>query len=261
MKAYSINLDQKKIGACFSGGGVKGVAHLGMIKAFEEVGVQFSAVSGTSSGAIVAAFYAAGYPAEELLGIIKSLSLTKLVRPAWSKKGLLNIEQLKPLFYKYLAVDKFEELSIPLTVAAIDLVDGQICYFDTGDLILPLMASCAIPAIFAPVPIDGKMLIDGGMLNNMPVEALVGRMDVTVGFNCNVIQKGCTDFSLKKNLERSLLLAVNVNVQHSQRYCDWYLEAPQLAGYSPLKLEGLDDIFEIGYRYAKDFLRQQELNA
>jgi NTE family protein len=84
-----------KLGLVLSGGGARGVAHIGVLKAIEEMGVKFSMVSGTSAGSIVGALYAYGYPPDEIFKIIKSMSIFKSVRPAWTWAGLLRMDGLK----------------------------------------------------------------------------------------------------------------------------------------------------------------------
>ncbi|BDC99006.1 patatin-like phospholipase family protein [Persicobacter psychrovividus] len=248
MKNYS------SIGGVFSGGGVRGVAHLGVIKALQARGINFDIVAGTSSGALVACFYAAGVSPDDTLEIFKTLTVRKLLKPAWNRRGLLDLHQLTPLFDQYLPVRTFEALEKPLTICAINMTDGQVKYFQSGDLYAPLMASCALPGIFAPIIIDGKQYVDGGMLNNLPVEAILGRADFIVGSHCNVVKKGDELLTIKKNIERCLLMAVGANVKNSQKWCNWFIEPPLLCDFQALEMKRLDQIFQIGYEYASRYL-------
>ena len=107
-----------KIGLVLSGGGARGVAHIGVIKALEEMGLQFSCVAGTSAGSIIGAMYAYGYKPLHILEIIKEISIFKSVRPAWTWSGLLTMDGMKDLLFKYMPNNSFEKLKIPLTIAA-----------------------------------------------------------------------------------------------------------------------------------------------
>jgi len=163
-----------KIGLTLSGGGVRGVAHLGVIKALEESGFQFARVSGASAGSIIGAFYCNGYSTDEILEIIEKTSLYKLVRPALSWRGLLKLDNAVKGFKTYLPHDSFEGLKTPLHIAATDINKGETKYFHEGPLLKVIQASSSIPVVFDPVNINGSVYIDGGILNNLPVEPLLG---------------------------------------------------------------------------------------
>ena len=174
-----------KIGIALSGGGVRGVAHLGVLKALNENGIFPNRFSGSSAGAIAGALYCSGHSPEEILEIIVKTNYFKFLKPAISWTGILKMDLIPELFVKYLKENSFESLKIPLTIAATDLRRAKVVYFSQGELIKPLMASSCIPGMFDPILIDGHHYIDGGVLNNLPVEPLDGVCDVVIGVNCN----------------------------------------------------------------------------
>ena len=251
-----------KIGLALSGGAARGIAHLGILQAIEELEIEISALSGTSSGAIVAAFYASGMPPRDVLQIIKETKLVKFVRPAISKTGLLKVEKLETLFSRHLPSSSFQELTKKLTVTATDINRGESRYFDTGALVLPILASCCMPVIFDPVVIEGVSYVDGGILNNLPVEPLKAECDVIIGAHCNPVDRDFKVTNAKALMERTFLMAIRNNTLERQQWCDYFIEPPALAKYIGFDVDKSEELFQIGYDYVKqhseDLLRAVE---
>ncbi|HRG10894.1 MAG TPA: patatin-like phospholipase family protein, partial [Cyclobacteriaceae bacterium] len=116
----------------------------------------------------VGALYAAGHKPDRILELVKNLSIFKAVRPAFAWTGLLTLDGLKDVLHKNIPANNFNDLKIPLTVAATDIKNGQIHYFNSGELITAVVASSSIPAIFNPVQLNGHLYVDGGILDNLP---------------------------------------------------------------------------------------------
>lgn len=238
-----------KVGLALSGGGARGIAHLGVIQALNEIGAKVDAVSGTSSGAIMGAFCATDVPPKEVLEIIKSIKWLKFVRPAISKTGLLNVQKLKSLFVRHLPVNSFQETSKKLTINATDISKGETRYFDQGEMIPAILASCCMPVIFDPMVIDGIAYMDGGVLNNLPIEPLQGRCEIIIGSHCNPVDREFTIKNAKTLLERTFLMAIRNNTLQRQELCDVFIEPPALAKYVGSDFNKADEIFKIGYDY------------
>src|ERR1700744_1378223 len=132
----------KKIGLALSGGGIRGVAHLGVMQALTDNNIQFSHISGTSAGAVGAAFFAAGYAPKEILQVIKDAKLLKLLRPAIGSTGLVSILHVSSLIRKYIPHNSFQKLKTRVTIAAVDLGESKLVYFTEGELDLAILASC-----------------------------------------------------------------------------------------------------------------------
>jgi len=241
-----------KIGITLSGGGARGIAHIGVLKALEEIGVEISMISGTSAGSIVGALYSRGYKPEEILSIIQKVSVFKSVKPAWTWVGLLSLAGLKNVFLKYIPENDFEALRIPLTVAATDIKKGEVVYFSQGELIPSLMASCCVPAVFAPVSFEGKLFVDGGVLDNLPVKPIRENCDLLIGSHCNPIGSDFDAKNLRAIIERSLLMAINGNTQKSRELCDVFIEPPDLSRFTGFGLSKAQEIFDIGYQFTKE---------
>lgn len=234
-----------------SGGGARGIAHLGVIQALGEHDIKPTAISGTSAGAIVGAFYASGYTPTEILDIICKTKFFKLLRPALSTSGLLQIDSLGQMFQEYLA-DSFEDLKIPLTINATNLDKGETTFFSEGELIKPILAASCIPAVFKPIKINGHRYVDGGMLNNLPVEPFLNTSHKMIGIHTNPIDHDFQGTNAKVIIERCLLMAISGNIDKRVDKCHYFIEPNLLGKYGSMDTSKAKELFEIGYTYTKE---------
>ncbi len=241
-----------KVGLVLSGGGARGAAHIGVIKALLEIGVKIDMISGTSAGSIVGALFAKGLTPDEMLTAVMGLSLFRSSRPAWAWSGLLTMGGLKVLLTKHFPENDFKALKIPLTVAATEVRLGQIHYFSEGELIPAIVGSCSIPAVFNPVSFGDHLYVDGGLLDNLPVRPIREKCDFVIASHCNHIDTVYDERSLRAIIERSLLLAITANTTASRMQCDVVIEPPKLGKFSSLDMSKGRDIFEAGYKYTKE---------
>ena len=161
---------QPKIGLVLSGGGARGFAHIGVLRVLERHGVEIDALAGTSMGAILAALYAHGYRADDLHELAGTVSWRDVIDLSLSG-GMFKGEKLHQLLSTYLP-PRFEDLGKTLAVTCTDIEAGEEMVYTTGDLITPVRASACLPGAFEPVEYQGRTLADGGILNNLPVDAL-----------------------------------------------------------------------------------------
>lgn len=242
------------VGLALSGGGVRGISHLGVIKALIEAGIKIDKVSGTSAGAIAGAMYCQGYQPEEILRIIVDTNYFKFMRPAISLTGFLKMDSVGNLFKLYLKHDDFAQLQIPLSVAATDIQKGKVRYFSEGELIKPIMASSCIPGMFDPVVIEDRYLVDGGVLNNLPVEPLEGVCDYVIGVNCNHLPEEMNVSNMKKLIERSVIMSMNYNVYSRKEKCDFFIETPDMGRYGVFDIKKAPELYKMGYDYTRKFI-------
>jgi NTE family protein len=240
-----------KIGLVLSGGGARGVAHIGVLKALDEIGIKFSIASGTSAGSIVASLYSYGYKPDEIFDIIKNLSIFKSVSPAWTWAGLLKMDGLEMLLRKHIPENNFSVLKIPLTIAATEIRKGHIHYFTEGELIPAVVSSCSIPAVFNPVNFNGGLYVDGGLLDNLPVQPIRDKCDFVVGSHCNHISPEFDPKNLKVVIERSLLMAISSNTLVSRQMCDVFIEPTRMDRFSSFDIGKAQEIFDFGYQFTK----------
>jgi len=160
------------IGLALSGGGVRGLAHLGVLKVFEEAHIPVDYLAGTSMGGIVSAVYAAGLPIDEAIAFAQRMGLTDIASPPDDWHGLFGHNKLAKLLGELLGSEAltFEDLQIPLSVIATDIETGEMVVFNEGPLIPALLATSAFPIMFTPVRYQGRWFVDGGVLNNFPVD-------------------------------------------------------------------------------------------
>jgi len=158
----------KKIGLVLGGGGARGIAHLGVIKALDERGFEPEAISGCSMGGIIGAMVGAGKPVADIIDAFHKLEARDLL-DFGAMGGLIGGEGIEKLLRKYLP-ETFEDLAVPLTVTAVDVQDGITVVLNKGPLIPALRATSALPGIFSPVDYQNRILVDGGLLNNVPID-------------------------------------------------------------------------------------------
>jgi NTE family protein len=165
---------EPKIGIALSGGGVRGLAHLGVLQVLEKVHVPVHLVAGTSMGGLIGGLYAAGVALEDLVAFGKRVGLMDLASPDRMWRGLFGHDKMGRMLAELLGSPDvtFEDLSIPLAVVAADVESGQTIILDHGPLIPALMATSAFPVVFAPVWHLGRWLVDGGVVNNLPVDVV-----------------------------------------------------------------------------------------
>ncbi len=237
------------IGLALSGGGMRGVAQLGAIKAIEEYNIIPTHIAGTSAGAIVGALYAYGYNWKEILDFFKSIQILNVTKYALGKPGFIDAEKFYPEFKAYIKEDNFNALKKTLFIAATEILKGKLKIFKSGELIKPILASAAFPGVFAPVKIKNLFYIDGGTLNNFPVEQLESHCDAIIGVYVNGYQD-ITMENLKHSynvVERAFKLK-SVQEDHQKfKDCDLIISPKELDIYATFDNKNIDKIFKIGY--------------
>jgi NTE family protein len=161
-----------KIGIALGGGFARGIAHVGVLKVFEEEKIPIDYVAGTSVGAVVGALYCSGVSAKELEEVAAIMKFNSFARFSLSRMGFWSNDRLGVMLQRMLKVHTFEELRIPLAVTATDFVSGDPVIFTSGSLIDPVRASCAYPSFFQPVNVNGRLMIDGLLAHPVPATPL-----------------------------------------------------------------------------------------
>jgi NTE family protein len=189
----SVTIPAMNIGLVLSGGGARCFSHIGGLKALEEKGITPSAIAGSSSGAIIGALYAAGLDADTLYEIVKKLNYADF----WTtgvKGGFISHDGLAELVDSH-APKTFEELKIPLAVTTVDIQSGELIVLQRGLLAPAACASNAFPGLFAPVKHLDRYLMDGGILNNFPIDIIrTMTTDPVIAFDATVSDKRKIDF-------------------------------------------------------------------
>jgi NTE family protein len=162
-----------RIGVALGGGFARAIAHIGVLRVFEEHQIPLHAISGVSAGAIVAAAYASGADTAFIERIAKGMRFRDVARWTVSLMGFAGSERMVPFLGRLLRVTTFEEMKIPLAVVASDITSGDpVVFRDKGDVILPIRASCSYPGLFQPLHSDSACLVDGYVTTEVPVRPL-----------------------------------------------------------------------------------------
>ncbi len=244
-----------KTGIVLSGGGARGFSHLGVLQALNEAGIYPDIISGVSAGAIVGVFYADGYKPTDILKILNGNKRLDYLSFSIPKDGLMEMTGLIKILNRYLHARIFEDLKIPLIVPATDLNNGKINYFSSGELINIIVASSSIPVLFKPVIIDKIEYLDGGIMDNFPVQPLYQKCETLIGSHANpvgYVKKFNNMFSIA---ERTFHLSVASHVIDKKNELDLFIDPPVLHKFNILDPAKGNEIFEIGYNEAKKKLK------
>ena len=258
---------RKKIGLVLGGGGARGFAHIGVLKWIEENKIPIDYVAGTSIGAVIGALHCLGYTAEEIENLAKKTEFKKLFDFTLSRKGLIKGEKIKNYLNQIFKGKKFSDLKKPLFVVAADIKNLEEVIFNRGDLVKAVQASISIPGIFIPVQNKERILVDGGILNNLPIKTLESKNpDYIIAVNLagvKTLQKTYEtavteeDTSKISNLVKTFLGVYNLinltllekNMINSERIL---VISPNLEGIKISSFEKIDEGIKEGYSSAKE---------
>lgn len=244
--------DKVKIGIAFGGGGARGFSHLGAIKAFEEFGIKFDYVAGTSAGSLVGAFYAAGYSFQEMYDVVKTMrvkDIRKNVLPFTPSKldGLINIVKGR------LGDINVQDLPKPFSAVAVDLKSTKEVCISKGNLAKALAGSCAVPGVFQPVEFENMLLADGGLQNTIPA-------DVPRYFGCDYVVSVDVNKSRTYGTDSNKFIDVimcSIRILMKSNAVRGYVNsdvviAPETKRFKATKTDGLDEMIEEGYKATID---------
>ncbi|MEE1923846.1 patatin-like phospholipase family protein [Pseudomonas sp. 148P] len=276
-----------KVGLVLSGGAARGLAHIGVLKALEEQGVKIDAIAGTSMGAVIGGLYASGYRVEELEKLARTIDWQQALSDAPPRKdvpfrrkqddrdflvkqkisfrddgslglplGVIQGQNLALLLESLLAhtsdTRDFNKLPIPFRAVATDIASGEKVVFSRGHLPQVIRASMSIPAVFAPVELDGRLLVDGGMVDNIPLD-IVREMGVDVAIVVDIgtplrnrKQLGTVVDVLNQSI--TLMTRRNSEEQLAALHRDDILIQPPLASISATDFGRAEEMMEAGYR-------------
>lgn len=236
-----------KFGLVLSGGGTRGFAHLGVIAALQEMGIDIDIISGVSAGAIVGAFIAAGKSPEDVLKIFKKgwfFQYTKIHLPV---DGLLKLDGVKEVIEKELPVKKIEDLKIPFHICVSNLNKGTVEYRNKGPLGDTVLASSSIPVLFAPVSLGRYLYVDGGLMDNIPTEPIAKDCENLIVSNISPINPKAKLKNLMQIATRTVYMSVNVKSEQVKKEASFYIEPKGIDEYDIFLRKHADDLFQLGY--------------
>lgn len=245
-------------GLALSGGVTRCFAQIGVLQALEEKGIRPGIISAVSAGAIIGALYADGHTPRQILEELTSNRLMSYLRFSLRRRGIVQMAGFEKILRGLLSTNRLEELKIPLLVFAVNLNTAQFTCFEKGELVKTVVASSSLPVIFPPVKIGPHYFVDGGVINNFPVDPLVGRCRTLIGVNVNPIgpvEKVGGPMKIFGRVYRILVRSHNLgrDVQ-----CNYLIEPRELIGHGLMEMSKAHELFEIGYndaiRVLKDHL-------
>lgn len=237
------------LGLVLSGGGARGIAHIGVVDALREHGIEPAYIAGSSSGAIIGALTAAGHDTATMLEFFQKASPFRFSVMTMRKAGLLDTAKVVDSFREYFP-DSFEELNLRLFLTGTDIINARLKIFESGPLIPAILASCSLPMVFTPTEVEGRWYVDGGVINNFPVEPLRGRCDVIVGHYASPLRSVTWD-DLNGVLavpERALEVGMWFASKEKFHQCDVLVRCPDLIRFSLFDTRNHREIFEMGRR-------------
>ncbi|MFI3327989.1 MAG: patatin-like phospholipase family protein [Rikenellaceae bacterium] len=244
----------RRVGVCFSGGAALGLAHVGVIRALEERGIEPQVVSGASMGAIVGALYAQGYGYSDMVEIIaeyKFYNMINFVKPSITlSRGLISHDKVEEALLKLIPHNTFEGLKREFHLSVTDISVPEWSIESRGELVKYILASMSIPMIFNPVVVDGRTLVDGGVMNNLPVEPLVDAGCYIIGADVQNIPPITDDISHSVMAKRYYGAMMNEIQKPRVAQCDKYISFPELSKYEIYDFSSYKELIEIGYKEA-----------
>lgn len=285
--AESESIDRPEIGLVLSGGGAKGLAHIGVLKVLEEAGIKPDYITGTSMGSVIGALYSLGYSSEQLKEITLNADWDALITDEISRtnlsfeekegngkyagafpiqegkiglpKGLVSGQNISTLLSRLTfpvhAIEDFTQLPVPFKCVATDIETGEAVVLDSGYLPDALRASMSIPSMFTPVEINDRLLVDGGVVRNLPAsDANAMGADIIIGVDVTTELYDREELnSLVKVMEQTINFMSTKEVMKQRKLCD-ILIIPDMDGYSILSFDDADSIITRGERAARKML-------
>ena len=240
----------KSIGLILSGGGARAAAHIGVLQALNENGIHPTHVSGASAGALIGALYCSGYTPMEILKLSLDHEYLKIFRIGFMNKRLTDMTRLKEFLHIHIPDDDFKKLHIPLFISVSNLNSGMFEIKSEEKLIECIAASCAIPLLFKPININGNDYVDGGVLNNLPVEPLQNICNKIIGVSVCAHEPRPKIRGVKEIAERCLQLAIWNTMSERILKCNIAIEIEEAFSYSIFSMKKSEKLFEIGYKTA-----------
>lgn len=237
----------QKFGLVLSGGGARGAAHVGVLQALNENGIFPDAISGASSGALIGALYCQGLSPLKILEISKSDDFLKIFKLSMLPNDWNRLARLRELLLQYIPVDNFDALRIPLSVCVTNLNKGKSEYVESGELIDYVLASCAVPIIFKSIVIQGNTYVDGGVLNNLPIEPLEKENMKVMGVSICPHQEMESIVGMRAISERIFHMTIWNNIANRLKQCDIALEIAESYKFSMFNTTHSDELYQIGY--------------
>lgn len=244
-----------KIGLALGGGGARGIAHIGVIKALEAKQVPIEFISGTSIGALIGAYYAFGKSGDEIAQLIPELNFRKILNLTIPRKGFVSTEKIKKMILRDLGDVNVEQAKIPLAIVATDVKTGEQFVFKKGPLVTAVCASVCVPGIFIPIEYQGRTLVDGGLTENVPISALEEMgAGLTLAVDLNAVRKYPEPDDIISILGNSMDIAIDRRTREQLEEADFVISM-DLSRFTRLDNSQVSgELVDVGYDYTEEVI-------
>lgn len=256
MRSFFSIFKNKKIGLALGGGAIWGMAHIGVLKAIEKLEIPIYCISGTSAGSIAGVFYAAGLTPLQIERIALSTHWSSLAKPSIPIKGIFSTEPMEDFLKKYLIHLNIQDLKMPFSAVAVDALEAKEIIFKEGYIPTAIRSSCAIPGIFRPIEQGDMMLIDGGIMDNVPVTPVKDLgCDLVIAVNLTPEFSTWKPRSTAELILKSFLIAQYANSRRAMVKADVVIDI-NTKKISPADLKNSKELIDLGYKTAMDVLEK-----
>lgn len=252
-----LNPFNTNIGLALGGGAAKGIAHIGVLKAFEEENIEIFCLSGASVGALIAAYAAFGKKSDEIMRVGRELSFSKVANFTLKKRGMFTTDSIEEMILGDLGDVNIEDALIPLAIVATDITTGEKVVFRKGKLAKAICATIAVPGAYVPVEYNGRLLVDGGITENVPVSVLEEMgAGILVGIDLNGVKKYPYPNDILGVLGNAFDIAIDLRTRDQLKQAD-IVVSMDLSEYSRFgNAKMADELFMEGYMPMKNKIKK-----
>lgn len=249
-------MEHPKIGLALGSGGARGFAHLGVIKALKDAGIPIHLIAGSSMGALVASFYGAGIDMDRLYKLSSAFKRKYFLDFTVPKMGFISGKKVKEFIKVFTHGKNIEELSIPIGIVATDLLTGEKVVFQTGPVAEAVRASISIPGIFVPEKYNGRILVDGGVSDRVPVSvAKEMGADIVIAVDVSRVKRNAEITSIYDVIMQSIDI-MQAEIISNREIAASVMIRPPVEIYSSRAFTNIDEIINLGEEEAKKSLHQ-----
>lgn len=209
---------------------------------------------------MVAAFYAAGYTIDNIIKIAKKTDFFSIKHFQFGKAGLFDMRSMEALIVEHIPGDSFESLKIPTYVCASDVVRNEPKYFSSGILSKAVMASSCIPMVYQPVNYNNSIYLDGGLLDNFPVDIIRDKCDFLVGSYKNNLSQKLEHLHMKDMLDRSFHMALSSNIPKKASLCDLYIAPKDMSRFGMFDTQRIEEIVDFSYAFTSQHIKNNPIS-
>ncbi|SMQ70168.1 NTE family protein [Bacillus sp. OV166] len=249
-------MEHPKIGLALGSGGARGFAHLGVIKALKDAEIPIHLIAGSSMGALVASFYGAGIDMDRLYKLSTAFKRKYFLDFTVPKMGFISGKKVKEFIKVFTHGKNIEDLSIPIGIVATDLLTGEKVVFQTGPVADAVRASISIPGIFVPEKYNGRILVDGGVSDRIPVSvAKEMGADIVIAVDVSRVKRNAEITSIYDVIMQSIDI-MQAEIINNREIAANVMIRPPVEIYSSRAFTNIDEIINLGEEEAKKHLKQ-----